>query len=252
MASRASLDGRGGALAMPRTSRSWEALHEGGTFRRTSGPAPATDSRSWTRPGLTSHAKRPPWDAPGPSKGSPSDTASSSRAQRLVARGQLSAYVERPLGRTRDDGLWREYQEALGAARARRQELREALSSRIDAARAAHRRRFELRHHVIASMPVSGADKRKLYKLLSFERKAAERKLGVKIEGWRKAGVEPGPGSWKEFLGARAARGDQRALRCKRTGHPERRQKPARPPPSQRANKSRQHRAQPTWRCTAS
>lgn len=32
-------------------------------------------------------------------------------------------------------------------------------------------------------MPVCGADKRKLYKLLSFERKAAERKLRVKIKG---------------------------------------------------------------------
>jgi hypothetical protein len=62
-------------------------------------------------------------------------------------------------------------------------------------------------------MPVSGTDKRRLYKLLSFERKAAERKLGVKIKAWRKASVEARPGSWKEFLGARAARGDQRALR---------------------------------------
>ena len=130
-----------------------------------------------------------------------------------VAPGQLRAYVKQPLGRTRDDGLWREYQDALGAARARRQKQREALSSKIEAARAAHRRHFKLRHHVIAGMPVSRADKRKLYKLLSFERKAAERKLGVKIKGWRKAGVEAGPGSWKEFLATRAARGDQRALR---------------------------------------
>ena len=80
-------------------------------------------------------------------------------------------------------------------------------------ARTAQGRHFKLRHHVIAAMPVSGADKRKLYKLLSFERKAAERTLGMKIKGWRKATVEARPGSWKEFLAARAARGDQRALR---------------------------------------
>jgi hypothetical protein len=125
-----------------------------------------------------------------------------------VARGQQNAYVNQPLGRTRDDGLWREYQDALGAGRARRQKQREALSSKIHAARSAHRRHFKLRHHAIAAMPVSRADKRKLYKLLSFERKAAERKLGVKIKGWRKAGVEAGPGSWRAFLAARAARGD--------------------------------------------
>ena len=130
-----------------------------------------------------------------------------------VGRDQESRYAERPLGRARDDGLWREYRDALDAARARRQGLRDALSSKIDVARAAHRRRFKLRHHAIAAMPVSGADKRKLYKLLAFERKAAERKLGVKIKGWRSMSVKGHPGSWKEFLGARAARGDQRALR---------------------------------------
>jgi len=130
-----------------------------------------------------------------------------------VARGPLSAYVERPLGQARDDGLWREYQDALGAARVRRQEQREALSSKIDAARAAHRRHFKLRHHAIAAMPVSGADKRKLYKLLSFERMAAKRKLGQQIQAWRMASSHPGPGSWKEFLASRAARGDRRAIR---------------------------------------
>ena len=130
-----------------------------------------------------------------------------------VAHGQLHAYVERPLQRARDDGLWRDYQDALEAARTRRQGLRDALSSKIDVARAVHRRRFKLRHHAIAAMPVSGADKRKLYKLLSFERKAAERKLAVKIKRWRSMSVKGHPGSWKAFLAARAARGDQRALR---------------------------------------
>ena len=77
-----------------------------------------------------------------------------------VARDQVSGYVERPLGRAWDDGLWREYQDALDAARTRRCEQREVLSSKIDAARAAHRRHFKLRHHAIAAMPVSGADKR--------------------------------------------------------------------------------------------
>jgi hypothetical protein len=62
-------------------------------------------------------------------------------------------------------------------------------------------------------MPVSRTDKRKLYKMLSFERKAAERKLGMKIKGWRTASVDAHPGSWKEFLAARASRGDQSAIR---------------------------------------
>lgn len=130
-----------------------------------------------------------------------------------VAREQANAYVELPLGRVDDDGLWGEYQDALAAARVRPGERREALSSKIDASRTAIRRRFKLRHHAIGAMPISGMDKRKLYKMLAFERKAAGRKLEMKINGWRTAGAEMHPGSWKEFLAARASRGDQRAIR---------------------------------------
>ncbi|NNK08647.1 MAG: relaxase/mobilization nuclease domain-containing protein, partial [Myxococcales bacterium] len=61
-----------------------------------------------------------------------------------VAREQLRPYEERPLGRALDDGLWHEYREALDAARRHREELREAMASRIRAARAAHEESFKL------------------------------------------------------------------------------------------------------------
>jgi len=130
-----------------------------------------------------------------------------------VARGQVNAYVGRPLGRARDDGLWREYRDELGAARTRRDAHREALSAKIDAAQAAHRRQFKLRHHAVAAMPIPARDKRNLYKTLAFERKAVERKLRATIKGWRAMNTDARPGSWKEFVCARAAGGDQRAIR---------------------------------------
>ena len=130
-----------------------------------------------------------------------------------VAREQVNAYVEQPLGRALDDGLWREYQEALGAARIHRSELREALARRVDAARAAHQRQFKLKHHAIAAMPIPGQDKRSLYKSLAVERGAAERRLRATIKQWRTLRLDTHPGSWKEFLAARAARGDHRAIR---------------------------------------
>jgi hypothetical protein len=123
------------------------------------------------------------------------------------------AYRPEPLGPLREDELWREYQDALDAARTRRDEQREALSSKIDTARAAHRRHFKLRHHAIAAMPVPGREKRKLYKMLSFEKKTAERKLRATVKRWRTMSVDKHPASWKEFLAGRAARGDQRAIR---------------------------------------
>ena len=130
-----------------------------------------------------------------------------------VAREQLRPYEERPLGRTLDDGLWREYREALDAARRHHRELREAMASRIQAARAAHGERFKLSHHAIAAMPIPPRDKRSLYKTLSFERKLAERGLRATVKRWRTMRVDTHPGSWKEFLADRAVRGDQRALR---------------------------------------
>ena len=163
--------------------RSWEALHEELTrfgvrlVRRGNGLAlvdatrpnlackASALGRAWSKQRL---AERYGEFVPG-------------RAAAEVARDRASGYVERPLGPARDDGLWREYQDALGAARARRQELRDALSSKIEVARAALRRHFKLRHHAIAAMPVSGADKRRLYKLLSFERKAAERRKSLVV-----------------------------------------------------------------------
>ena len=128
-------------------------------------------------------------------------------------REQVRTYEQRPLGPAHDDGLWREYQDALDAARTHRRELREAMASRIDAARTAHRQQFKLRHHAIAAMPISPRDKRSLYKTLSFERKCAERRLRATIRSWRSVGLDSHPGSWKQFLAARAARGDRRAIR---------------------------------------
>ncbi|MBW2628768.1 MAG: hypothetical protein JRE45_14220, partial [Deltaproteobacteria bacterium] len=118
-----------------------------------------------------------------------------------------------PLGPLREDELWREYQDALDAARARRDEQRGALSAKVDGARATHRRHFKVRHHAIGAMPIPGREKHKLYKMLSFERKAAERQLRATVKRWRTMSIDTHPGSWKEFLAARAARGDQRAIR---------------------------------------
>ena len=90
---------------------------------------------------------------------------------------------------------------------------REALSSKVHAARATHRREFKQKYHVIAALPIPALDKRKHYKALSLERKLAERKLRARIQRWRATSVVAHPRSWKEFLAARAARGDQRAIR---------------------------------------
>jgi hypothetical protein len=107
----------------------------------------------------------------------------------------VQPYEQQPLGRALEDGLWREYQAALDAARRHRRELREAMASRIEAARAAHLERFKLRPHAIAAMPIPPRDKRSLYKTLAFERKLAERRLRTTVNRWRTMRVDTHPGS---------------------------------------------------------
>ena len=130
-----------------------------------------------------------------------------------VTRHQASPYVEQPLGPSRDDSLWREYQDALRVARSRQLEQRQALARKVDAARTAQRRKFKLKHHTIAALPIPSQEKRSHCKALSFERKVAARKLRAQIEHWRTMSVDTHPGSWKHFLAAQAARGDRRAIR---------------------------------------
>jgi hypothetical protein len=129
-----------------------------------------------------------------------------------VAREPVHPYVKQPI-QSRNDGLWLEYQEALRLARSRRAEQRQALALKVDDARTTHRQQLKLKHHALAAMPISAQEKRKHYKALSFERKAAERKLRAKIRHWRAMSVNTHPGSWKQFLAAQAARGDRRAIR---------------------------------------
>ena len=165
-----------------------------------------------------------------------------------VVREQVDPYVERPV-QSRDDGLWHEYQDTVRAGRTRQAEQRQALDRKVAAARASQRQQFKLRHHAIAAMPISAQEKRRHYKALSFERKAAERKLRAKIRHWRTMSVATQPGSWKQFLAAQAARGDRRAIR--RLANRSRgaailsnsRQIRALPNP-QLADKSRKHRSQ--------
>jgi hypothetical protein len=130
-----------------------------------------------------------------------------------VTRDQASSYEEQPLESSRDDSLWREYQDALHVARTRRTEQRQALARKVDAARTAQRGKFKLKHHTIAALPIPSQEKRNHYKALSFERKVAARKLRAQIEHWRTMSLDTHPGSWKQFLAAQAARGDRRAMR---------------------------------------
>ena len=130
-----------------------------------------------------------------------------------VMRRATRSYEARPLERTREDGLWKEYLAEVEATRGIRRQEQERLAQKIRAERGTQRDHFELRYHLIEAMPIKGKDKRALYKMLAAERAAADRALKTKIKTWRTAVRVPAARSWKSFLAERAAMGDARAVR---------------------------------------
>jgi hypothetical protein len=130
-----------------------------------------------------------------------------------VTRHATRSYEARPLERTSDDGLWKEFLAEVEARRGIRRQERERLTEKIQTARDTQRKKFKVRHHAIQAMPIKGKDKRALYKTLAAERAAAERALKAKIKTWRIAAQSPSARSWKTFLAERAAAGDRRAVR---------------------------------------
>jgi hypothetical protein len=130
-----------------------------------------------------------------------------------VAQAQREPYQPKPLEPLRDDGLWHEYQRERTQMRHIRAQTREKVASRIHRARDTHRSRFKLRHHAIQALPISGKDKRALYKALGAERAVAERTLRLKVKAWRAAAQPLHARTWKAFLAERAANGDPCAVR---------------------------------------
>ena len=128
-----------------------------------------------------------------------------------VMRRATRSYEARPLERTTEDGLWKEYLAEVEATRGIRRQEQERLAQKIRAERGTQRDHFKLRYHLIEAMPIKGKDKRALYKMLAAERAAADRALKTKIKTWRTAARVPRGTELEDF--PRRARGGGRSAR---------------------------------------
>lgn len=119
--------------------------------------------------------------------------------------------------------LWKEYEQTLQEARARR----ERDWARYRDTAAAERRRLKSKYrqqrHLLAALPVSGPDRKRLFRQLelrqTIETRALKQKHATQRWGIQKT---PHPGTWRHFVASRAARGDGRAVRLLRRRHQER------------------------------
>jgi len=113
--------------------------------------------------------------------------------------------------------LWKEYEQSLNQAR---QQRRDAWSSYRDTASRERRRlkeKYRNQRGVLAALPVSGRDRKRLSQQLGLRQAIESRALKRKLASHRKAiQKSPYPGTWRHFVASRAAHRDTRALRLLR------------------------------------
>jgi len=129
-----------------------------------------------------------------------------------AARTAIRRYA--PVPATAPQGLWKEYEQSLDQACLQRQH---AWSSYRDAAsgdRQRLKKKYRHQRGLLAALPVSGRDRKRLSQQLALrqaiESRALKRKLTVRRRAIQKT---PHPGTWRHFVASRAAHRDARAVR---------------------------------------
>jgi hypothetical protein len=125
-----------------------------------------------------------------------------------------AAHRYSPIPPTVAQSLWNDYTQLLNQARVQRQH---AWSGYRDSA-SRERRRFEEKYRqqrgLLAALPVSGRDRRRLSQQLALRQAIESRALKRKLANQRQAIQKcPHPGSWRHFVASRAASRDARAIR---------------------------------------
>jgi hypothetical protein len=133
--------------------------------------------------------------------------------RRLEDRGR-AVHRYSPIPPTVPQSLWKDYAQSLDQARMQRQH---AWSSYRDSA-SGERRRFKEKYRqqrsLLAALPVSGRDRKRLSQQLALRQAIESRALKRKLANQRKAiQKSPHPGSWRHFVASRAASRDARAIR---------------------------------------
>jgi hypothetical protein len=146
---------------------------------------------------------------------------SASERQREAAQRAPHRYS--PMPARASQSLWKEYERTLQEARARR----ERDWARYRHTAAGERRRLKSKYrqqrHLLAALPVSGPDRKRLFRQLELRQTIETRALKQKhaIQRW---GIQktPHPGTWHHFVATRAAERDARAIRLLKSRQRER------------------------------
>jgi len=113
--------------------------------------------------------------------------------------------------------LWQEYEQTLHEARARRKRDWARYRDTVAIERRRLKGKYRRQRHLLAALPVSGPDRKRLFQQLELRQTIETRALKQK-HATQRWGIEktPHPGTWRYFVATRAAQRDERAIRLLR------------------------------------
>ena len=136
------------------------------------------------------------------------------RVHELEAAGRAMIHRYSPVPAIVPQSLWKEYEQSLETARLEREPSWSGYRHTAAGERRRLKGKYRRQRALIAALPISGADKKRLSQQLSLRQAIDSRALKHQLSRQRKAiHKTPHPGTWRHFLASRAAHGDARALR---------------------------------------
>ena len=137
-------------------------------------------------------------------------------SERQLEAAHQAPHRYSPMPGRASQSLWKEYEQTLQEARARRERdwARYRDTAAIDRRRL--KSKYRQQRHLLAALPVSGPDRRRLFQQLelrqTIETRALKQKHAIQRSGIQKT---PHPGTWRHFVAQRAMERDARAIRLR-------------------------------------
>jgi hypothetical protein len=143
-------------------------------------------------------------------------------ARQLEASGP-APHRYSPMPSTVAQSLWNDYAQSLDQARTERQHAWNGYRDSASCERRRFKEKYRHQRSLLAALPVSSRDRKRLSQQLALRRAIESRTLKRKLAYQRRAiQKSPHPGSWRHFVASRAAHGDARAIRLLPRREPER------------------------------
>jgi hypothetical protein len=119
--------------------------------------------------------------------------------------------------------LWKEYEQSLDQARLERKHSWSGYRHTAASERRRLKGKYRRQRALIAALPVSSRDRKRLLQQLALRQAIESRALKRTLAAERRAIQKtPDPGTWRHFVASRAAHRDTRALRLLRRRERER------------------------------